>query len=210
MFDNISSIKALNFLDLKISVNKITSLSMLINKNNLLPSFEKFLNQEKFADVYMAFSKDGIYFYFEVSHPFSKINFEEYRRGDSVEIFIDTRSLKTQGYITKFCHHFVFFPEEKKGHQAKEVTKFRIDDMHKIADPNDFIVSSKIKPQSYFIEAFLPNKVLFGFNLNERNNISFCYRINRYLQPAQTFNISLDEHIIEKSPHLWAEISLKD
>ena len=155
----------------------------------------------------MAWNEKSLFFIFDIKTGFSKANID-FRRGDSVEIFVDTRSLKTKGYITKFCHHFVFFAQEVKGYKAFEVTRFRTDDMHKICDPKDLLVEAIIKPKSYMLNIEIPSFCLFGFIPSEINYLSFSYRINRYESDPQNFNICSNEHVIEKSPHLWAKINL--
>lgn len=208
-FENFPNIKILNFFDLKIDCQKYVSKAKLFSKKYLLQSFSKILNEEEFAKVYMAFSENGLYFIFDIKTSFRKAFFPEIRRGDSIEIFIDTRDLKTKGYITKFCHHFVFFAEDIKGYKAKEMTRFRADDMHEICDPKDLKVLSIVKPKTYMLDIHIPSFCLIGYNPSDINYLSFTYRINRYQMPAQNFSLSSNEHVIEKSPHLWAKMHLK-
>jgi hypothetical protein len=209
MFEYFPNIKALNFFDLKIDLMKYASREKLFSKKYLLPSFSKLLDEKEFAKVYMAYSEKGLYFIFDIAYPFTKVYFPDYKRADSVEIFIDTRSLKTKGYITKFCHHFVFFAEDIKKHKAHEITKFKADDMHKLCLSEDLLVKSIIKPKSYLLDIFIPGFCLYGYNLQEIDTISFTYRINRYQMPSQDFGLSSREHVIETSAHLWPVLALK-
>ncbi len=209
IFENFPNIKILNFFDIAIDVEKYRSKAKFFSKKYLLRSFSSLLDEEQFAKVYMAYDKKGLYFIFDVKTTFTKAFFPDYRKGDSVEIFIDTRSLKTKGYITKFCHHFVFFPEDVKGYKAREITRFRAEDMHVIADPKDLKVDSIIKPKSYMLDIYIPDFCLTGFDLADIDHLSFTYKINRYQMPAQHFCVSSNEHQIEKSPHLWAKLNLK-
>lgn len=209
-FENFPNIKLLNFFDVGIELEKYLSKAKLLSKKYLLNSFSSLLNEEEFAKVYMAYDLKGLYFIFDIKTPFTKAFFPEYLRGDSIEIFIDTRSLKTKGYITKFCHHFVFFAEDIKSYKAREITRFRADDMHTLADPKDLKVESFIHPKSYMLDIFIPASSLTGFNPLEINYFSFTYKINRYQMPAQNFCLSSLEHNIEKSPHLWAKMNLKN
>jgi len=209
-FENFPNIKILNFFDINIDLEKYLSKAKLFSKKYRLQSFSALLNEDQIADVYMAYDNKGLYFIFDVKVPFTKAFFPEYQRGDSIEIFIDTRSLKTKGYITKFCHHFVFFAENIKKDKAKEVSRFRQDDMHTIADPKDLKVDSVIKQKSYILDIHIPSFCLTGYNPLEIDYLSFNYKINRYQMSAQNFCVSAIEHNIEKSPHLWARMHLKN
>jgi len=209
MFEKLSALKALNFFDLKIDCYKLASKTRLLNKKYLLKSFCSLLNEEEFAKVYMGWNEKGLFFLFDVKNIVSRVNLN-HRQSDSVEIFIDTRSLKTKGYITKFCHHFVFFPEVIDGIFGKEITQFRSDDTHPLCSSKDLIVDSMVKPRSYILNIEIPYFCLFAFNPKEVNYLSFTYRINRPNMPPQHFCISSIEHSIEKSPHLWATISFSE
>ena len=207
--ENFPNLKVLNFFDINLDVERYKSKAKFFSKKYLLKSFSPLLNEEEFAKVSMAFDEKGLYFIFDVKVPFTKAFFPEYQRADSIEIFIDTRSLKTKGYITKFCHHFVFFPEDIKGYKAREATRFRQDDMHTLSDPKDLKVDSIIKPKSYLLDIYIPSFCLTGYNPVDINYLSFTYKINRYQMPAQNFCVSSNEHAAEKSPHLWAKMNLK-
>ena len=156
----------------------------------------------------MAYSEKGLHFIFDVKTSFKKSFYPEIRRGDSIEVFIDTRALKTQGYLTKFCHHFVFFPENIQGFKAKEITRFKADDMHKLCSSSDLLVDAIIKPKIYILDIFIPEFCLTGYNPSQIHYLAFSYRINRSQMIAQNFCSSSDEHKIEKSPHLWTKMNL--
>jgi hypothetical protein len=207
MYENFPDLKVLNFFDITINCYKLSTKIKLLNKKYLLNSFSYLLDEEEFAKVYMAWSEKGLFFIFDVKSAFIKTT-SDYKKSDNVEIFVDTRSLKTKGYITKFCHHFVFFPQEIKGLKGIEVTRFALDDMHKLCEPKTLFVESIIKPKSYMLTIEIPSFCLVGFNPLQINYLSFAYRINRYEKPPQNFSISPLEHKIEKSPHLWPKVNL--
>jgi len=207
MLDNPIDLKALNFFDVTINCYKVTSKINLLNKKYLLPSFSSLLNEEEFAKVYVGWSPLAIFFLFDIDINFSNFN-EDFRKGDSIEIFIDTRCLKTKGYLTKFCHHFVIYSEGQN--RAEEITRFRQDEMHPLADSKTIEVESIVKPNSAIVNVSIPSISLFGYNPNEISSFSFSYRINRKDLPPQNFSISSFEHLIEKSSHLWVKMNLKE
>jgi hypothetical protein len=209
IYENLPSLKALNFFNLNIDCYKFLTKPKILNKKYLIKSFCLLLDEEEFAQVYMAWDEKGLYFIFNVNHPFTKASLE-LKKSDTIEIFIDTRSLKTKGYITKFCHHFIFFAQEVNGHKGMEITRFSGDDIHKLCDPKELIIESIIKPKSYMLNIEIPSICLVGFNPLEIDYLSFTYRINRFDDASQHFSLSSLEHSIEKSPHLWAKIILKN
>lgn len=207
MFENLPSLNVLNFFNVKIDCHKLISREKLLNKKYLVKSFSYLFDEEDLVKVYMAWDEKGLYFIFDVSQPFTKASLE-FKKTDSVEIFIDTRSLKTKGYITKFCHHFVFFAQEADGRKGYEVSRFRADDMHKLCDPQDLIVEAVDKPKAYLLSIEIPAACLIGYNPLEINYFSFTYRVNRFEKSPLHFAVSSIEHNIEKSPHLWAKFNL--
>ncbi len=207
-FENVEPISLLNFLDISFDLKHLDSKAKLVSKKYILPSLSKYQSEDEFAQAYGAWDNKNLYFHFLIKHPFTKSVYPEVRRGDSIELFLDTKNLKTKGYITKYCHQFVFFPEEVQSIQVKEITRFRMDDMHKLQDCKNFNVISKINKDSYFLEIEMPLSSLFGFDIQNAKVLGFTYRINRYIEPSQHFAISSNEYVIERNPYLWATMNL--
>ena len=65
MFEYFPKIKVLNFFDVSINCKKLVDKKVALRKY-LLPSFSKYLNQEDFAKVHMAYKASGLFFHFEV------------------------------------------------------------------------------------------------------------------------------------------------
>ncbi len=178
------------------------------DKKYLLPSTSSYLDEEEFAEVYMSWNEESIGINIIVQAPFEKINTTECRRADSVEIFIDTRDIKNQKFLTKYCHHFVVYPKKDPKYYAKEITKFYQDDVHPLCNPEDISVKSKIEPKKYFLEIEIPSFCLYGFDPQRFDRFGFSYRINRYLQYPQNFSASSEEYKIENNPSLWSSINM--
>jgi hypothetical protein len=160
-----------------------------------------------FAEVYAAWNEGAFYVHFEVSQPFQGVDLNDHRKGDSVELFIDTRDLKTKGIVSRFCHHFVFFPDPALG---KEVTRFRGDENHPLADSKELIVRSNIaKRGKYTLSIEIPSSSLYGYNPTEIAKIGFTYRINRGEMPPQYFTSSGEESSIEQHPMIWGSLILE-
>lgn len=183
--------------------------SLLIkNKEYRLPSLEKVIQEAHFANVHMGWNPSGLYFFCDVMSPFQDAFYPDFTRGDSVELFIDTRDVKTSGFFTKFCHHFFFLPQVVEEHKAEEVTRFRNEDAHELCDPKDLHVRSEIHKKGYMLNIVIPSQCLHGYDPAQFKRLGFTYRINRAGQSPQHFAVLSDEFKIDQ-PSLWGSIMLK-
>ncbi len=167
----------------------------------LLPHFTALLSEEHFADLYLAWTEQGISVWADIAKPFEKSNQTDWRRGDSLELFFDLRATKARGFLTRYCHHFVFFADHSHG---MEVSRFKFDDMHLLCDAALLEVQSRIKTGSYSMDITIGKEALFGFDPNAV--FSFAYRLNRYNGYPQHFCAPSEEAPLEKRPDLWAEM----
>lgn len=175
----------------------------------LLPNTDIFLEEESFAQVSVWYSTEGVHLSILVEKPFEDVAFPNVQDGDSVELFFDTRDLKSAGSIHKFCHHFVFFPKAVGDMQACEMTRFRSDDAHPLCDQKQLQVETVFGKKSYEMKIFIESEALYGFDPISFNRIGFTYRINRKGAESQDFNISSRDYSIEKYPSIWASLRLK-
>src|SRR3989344_8850257 len=155
LFDDVPSLSPVLFFEI-LSFSLYARGALKPEKEYLLPSTAELLAEEPFADVYAGWNVDKISFYLIVHVPFQKVPEADLRRGDSFEVFIDTRDLKTKGVVSRFCHHFVFFPVEVQNFFGREVTRFRNEDTHRLCHPEDLIVSPDIGGQSYSLLVVIP------------------------------------------------------
>lgn len=176
----------------------------------LVPSSSQLLQEKAFADLHMGYSEKGLYFLCQIHQPFVDQFYPDIQRGDSLELFIDTRDLKTASYNHKFCHHFIFLPKKNEGIQAYEATRFRSDDMHELCDPQDLKVETDFSHQSYSFKIFIPAQCLYGYDPKECDRLGLNYRVNRSGGPSQHFSVSSEEFSIEQQPSLWSSIHLSD
>ena len=177
-------------------------------KKFLLPDTSALCHEEHFADVTMGWKKEGIEFLFNVDKKFEEAYYPDVVRGDSVEIFIDTRDVKTSGYNTRFCHHFFFLPEAVEGHQAGELTHFRTEDVHELCDPNELKIKAHVKANQYVLHAWIPRECLFGYDPEQFDRLGFSYRINRPYWESQHFSVVTEDYQLEQQPSLWSSLRL--
>lgn len=175
----------------------------------LLPSLSVLLDEEDFAIVALSYGERGIYISIEINQPFQEVSFPKVQQGDGIEIFIDTRDVKTSGSLHKFCHHFIFLPKPVSDVSACEVTRLRAEDSHPLADSSLLHVESQFYKESYQLNIHIESEALFGFDPKQMPRIGFAYKIHRARGPCQNFSHSDAEFQIEKYPHLWPSLLLK-
>ena len=207
LFDDIPSLSPVQFFGITSECYYIRG-GLKPDKSFLLPSTSDLLGEEPFADIYSAWNVEKIAFYFSVRVPFQKIGEGDFRKGDSVEIFLDTRDLKTKGTVSRFCHHFVFFPAQSQNFYGREITRFRSDDMHRLCHPEDLHVIPHVDEHSYRLSIEIPAHCLHGYDPLSFSRIGFTYRINRTAGPSQHFAVSSDEYAIEQHPATWGTLKL--
>lgn len=203
--DKVVRISGLNFFSYLFPLFE-KSEKKLTDKKYLLPDLSEYKKIEPLARVNVTYEEKGLYLLFSLNYPFQESNESDYRKGDSVELFFDTRDNKNAASITKFCHHFVFFPVSKTG---REVTCFRLEDRHDFCDPNALEIKTTFDKTSYTLEVFVPSYCLHGYDPNQFDRLGFSYRVNRYKEDPLVFNVLSEEFAIEKSPSLWATLQFK-
>lgn len=208
MFEELPSLCPVQFFGLSADCAFLPKGAIRPEKRFLLPSTSEMLDEESFADVFAAWSFEKLLFYIQVNIPFQKINESDLRKGDSVEIFLDTRDLKSKGAISRFCHHFVFFPAQLQGFYGREITRFRNEDTHRLCHPEDLTITPHIQNNSYGLEIEIPAHCLTGFDPMSFPRLGFTYRINRTDAPPQHFAVSSEEYAIEQHPATWGTLKL--
>lgn len=174
----------------------------------LLPDTSALCHEEHFADVAMAWNEEGIECRVQMEKKFEQAFYPDVVRGDSVEVFIDTRDVKTSGYNTRFCHHFFFLPEAVEGHQTGEITHFRTEDTHELCDPSEIAVKAKIQKNEHVVQFFIPRGCLFGYDSEQFDRLGFSYRINRPYWESQHFSVVTEDYKLEEQPSLWSSMRL--
>ncbi|MBM3184401.1 MAG: hypothetical protein FJZ64_03755 [Chlamydiae bacterium] len=172
-----------------------------------MPSTSDLLGEEAFADLYFSWDETKLSC-FIVCKVLGAPSGDDYRKTDSLELFIDTRDLKTKGVVSRFCHHFVFSPHQIQNFHGREVTRFRGEDIHRLCHPEDLHVEPKITDSSYRILIEIPSKCLYGYDPVGFPRLGFTYRINRSKGFPQHFAVSSEEYVIEQHPATWGTLKL--
>lgn len=207
------SLSPTNFFQIHGNCNQIKGsfpqLSKMKGDQYKLPDTEFLTNDDLFATVFMGWNTHGIEVLCRVEVPLKESNNKEITARDSVELFFDTRDIKTSGFNTKFCHHFFFLHEAMEGQFAGEITKFRTEDRHELCDPHDLVTKTKKLADGYTLEIFIPAHCLHGYDPAQFNRLGFTYRINRVSGEPQHFSVITNEYQIEQQPSLWSSLKLQ-
>lgn len=213
MFDSTDfSLSPVNFFQIRADCHKLKgsypSLSKAKDNQYALPETSYLTNEETFATVFMGWSLEGVEVHVVSLESVGQCQYPDVSKGDSVELFFDTRDLKTSGFNTRFCHHFFFLPEAIDGHIAGEITKFRTEDAHELCDPADLELKVKKSSKGYSLEIFIPANCLHGYDPEQFGRLGFTYRINRSHGEPQHFSVLSGEYVLEQQPSLWSSLSL--
>ncbi len=204
----------INFFQLSLDLQRVDSQSFtslgkrLAHDKYRLPNFSHLCGESEFAEVFLGWSPEGIATHVLVHETFKRASYPDVTRGDSIELFIDTRDVKTSGFNTRFCHHFFCLPEEVDGYQVGELTHFRTEDAHEWCNKDDLQVKASLHSGSYSITLLIPSHCLVGYDPDNFKRIGFAYRINRTIGPPQHFCAVTQEFQIEQQPSLWSTMQL--
>lgn len=173
-----------------------------------IPSTSRLCHEHSFAKVAMGWNEAGLFFQIYVGQPPVRSSSSDIHKGDSIELMIDTRDVKTAGFNTRFCHHFFFLPKAVEGQQAGEMTHFRTEDRHPLCDSNLLVCQTQAHAKDYTMKIFIPSQCLYGYDPKQFDRLGFTYRINRANGKPQHFSVVSQDYQIEQQPSLWASIRL--
>lgn len=179
-----------------------------LKKKHRLPDLSELLYEEPFVQVSLGWSMQGIRVDVDVKEPFVDVFFPNFRKGDSVELFIDTRNLKTAGSPTRFCHHFVFLPKSVDEIQAVEKTRLRAEETRELCDSKLLGVDVDFNRRGYLMKILLPSEALHGYDPEAFDKLGFACRVNRCKEDPMHFPFSSDQFEMERHPNLWAILKL--
>lgn len=192
------------FFQLEVAIQQCGEEENRLGEDFLLPSSSLITAERPFASVRAGWSFWGLRFLFTINKPFERVVFPRIDQGDAVEIFIDTRDVKTSGFNTRFCHHFFFLPEIKSGVQCGEKTHFRGEERHALCDPENLFLQVVHAKKTYEMAIGIPAECLVGYDPEEMQRFGFTYRIHRVGKDPMHFSSLSQEFQFEEQPSLWA------
>ncbi|MCH9612970.1 MAG: hypothetical protein S4CHLAM102_14700 [Chlamydiia bacterium] len=166
------------------------------------------LVEEPFAEIYVGWSPAGIALLLEVNQGFQDAFFPSVQRGDGLELFIDTRDLKSAKVIHRFCHHFVFLPKPCDEVSAIEVTRFRGEDTHELCKSDDLTCMSEFGRDRYVMQIFIPEYALMGYDPSQIQKLGLGLLLHRKGDEPLHYLASTTEFHVQRLPSLWPSFKL--
>jgi len=165
-----------------------------LSEKHTLANSSKVFCHYPFTKVYAGWNETALIFDIEVTTSKVSVCYPDIAKGDSIELFIDTRDNKQVLTTHRFCHHFFFLPESFEGHTHGEITRFRTEDSHPLCAASDITYNIAKKKNGYKAHIVLPAHVLTGYQPSyenmQQNRIGFCYRINTSFGENETFGLA--------------------
>jgi hypothetical protein len=209
MFNQTPSLNPVNFFALACDCRYLAKKEKTPSfSQDTLPSTHRLTQEHSFSKVAMGWHEEGLGFQVQVDQPFTRAVYPDFKRADSIELFIDTRDLKSAGFNTRFCHHFFFLPQPVEGVSCGEITHFRTEDSHSLCDPQLLVSQTNATKNDYKIKIFIPSQCLHGYDPKQFDRLGFTYRINRVGGKPQHFSVVSQDYPIDQQPSLWASLKL--
>ncbi len=209
LLENMDPLLPVDFFSYSFSIPYASDLASIPHeKMGEVPDISNLLDETKFGSVSLAWSEEGIAGKALIKKKFEGSFFPDYTKGDSLEIFIDTRDHKKSRFASRFCHHYVFLAGEVNGIQAEEVSRFRSEDTHPLCSSLDLKVSCRVDDQSYELCFMIQESALHGYDPSQFSRIGFAYKINRVKGKSQHFPCSSKRFELFEHPSLWSSITL--
>lgn len=164
-----------------------------------------------FGDVRLAWNAEGLAVSAEVrgkKMPVSQM--KQATAGDGLQIWIDTRNTQTIHRASRYCHHFCFLPGEAKKSskpQAMELPINRARELRELANSEAFEVRSQHFEDGYRLEAWLPAKVMVGYDPDANPQLGFYYLLQDAELGRQFLSIG-DEFPFAEDPSVWSTLEL--
>ena len=183
----------------KLLYTKNQSSIKVMKKIFLLPDTSKLLHEIPFAEVAMAWNEQAIYCDIFFDRPLDPT--------DKIELFFDTRDLKTVSFTHRFCHQFLILSQQVSDETfAKEITAFRSEDVHPLCLAAALQVDLQDNRRSYTIRVVIPAHCLHGYDPLQFSRIGINYRLHSQESGLQHFSSAY--RLTEQHPRYWASCEL--
>lgn len=179
-----------------------------------LTSLGELDNSACFADVRMAWSDEGIGLSVEVSgrsRP-PKCLVEQPTTSDGLHVWLDTRNTQTVHRATKFCQQFSLLPMGggSGGGEpiAIAVPLARAREEAALPEASLVELQSHVQNEGYWLDAWLPKEVLFGFEPSSHSSLGFHFAVRDSQLGEQTLAVT-SEFPYASDPSLWQTMMLR-
>ena len=173
----------------------------------LVPDLGYLENRPQAADVYMAWNEEGLYFAVEVrKRKPVRSHFGRHWTGDSFQIWLDTRDVKSARRAGRYCHQFNCLPTGggDDGNQpvVKPTQVDRARERWNMPEQEALPIASLISDRGYTLEVCLPTEALSGYDPEEFPRLGFTYFLNNSEWPTQWWSAGRELRV-HVDPSTW-------
>lgn len=209
MLEDIAALSPVNFFTLEANCRYSSAIKAgPLEEKYSLPITEDICLEDAFAGIALAWNEAGLAVDVQVTQLATKSFYPNVNGGDAVELFFDTRDVKTSGFNTKFCHHFFFLPNAVDSISAGEITRFRTGDIHELCDSQNLSLIVTKQRKGYSMYIFIPKECLHGYDPKQFQRLGFTYRISSCELSPQHFSVVTEDYTLEQQPSLWSTLRL--
>jgi hypothetical protein len=178
-----------------------------------LPDFAALDAARSFGDLRMAWNERGLAVSVEVSgkqRP-PRCDPRSPDLSDGLQVWIDTRNTQSIHRASRFCHHFCLLPRGAGRDQSEplgvQLPIARAREPSPLADSNDIHLAATVEKSGYLLEAWLPARVLHGYDPESQPRLGFYYNLRDNELGEQTFGVG-SEFPFAYDPSLWGTLEL--
>jgi hypothetical protein len=161
----------------------------------------------KIAEVYMGWNEYGLYFAVDVRkrRPV-RADYARHWTGDSFQIWLDTRDVKTARRAGRYCHQFNALPSGGGPSGDRAVVKptqiDRARERWNMPEQEALPVAARITDRGYTMEIIIPASALTGYEPEEFPRLGFAYCLNNSEWPSQWWSAGRDLRVY-LDPGVW-------
>lgn len=134
-------------------------------------------------------------------------------RPDSFELWLDTRDTQTVHRATRFCHHLAVLPTgggpRGLDPSVSPLPVARAREDAPLPDPDDFLIHSRLDPDGYQLDIWIPAAALNGFDPVTQPRLGFCCCINDAELGRMPWGVG-EGFPFDSDPSLWHTLELRD
>jgi hypothetical protein len=186
---------------------------VLLDERYRLPCFAELRGARPFADVRLGWNDDGLVLQVTVrgKQQLPWCRDSRIEDSDGVQLWIDTRNTQNVHRAGRFCHRFAFLPSGSGRRMDEPLAALlaiqRARESPREIEPRLLQVRSQVRPDGYFLEAYVPAAALTGFSPTDQPALGFTYAVVDRELGWQTFTVGPELPFAE-DPSLWGTLDL--
>jgi hypothetical protein len=178
-----------------------------------VPDFASLDDAPTFGDLRLAWNERGIAISVEVTGKRQPLACDPRAPdlSDGLQVWIDTRNTQSIHRASRFCHHFCLLPRGGGRDQSEplgvQLPIARAKEPTPLADAKEIRLSATVEKTGYLLEAWLPARVLHGYDPESQARLGFYYDLRDSELGEQTLSVG-PEFPFAFDPSLWATLEL--